>query len=949
MKKLKVNLNKKTKKLLILILIPIIFLSLLITTFFLFKPRDIISVNITTNSAEIYLKSTLKPILNVGDAYEYSISNEFIESKQIWVTNISIDNLQPDTDYSLSYKYTFLFQGKPVTFKTQKVLESIQTPSVETGNLTSSSFVLVDTSDRDLLVRTNSNSNMWAFDKNRINSQEYIIRDYLNLETNSLNNKGLFNKAKRIVASLTQNVLAQEEDICDLPPYPWDPYDEFDAAGGREALLEDFLYDEKIDAFYSEDPESRIDVYSAEDISRLIEYINIVSSMAEPGHNYQHGGRLVKLLTDWETIIDIQGELDCNVSRWSQRGYSSYQECFYGCTQMDGDGSGRRDSALDSEFYDIGTVSGVDILPHMQSQFLSGNYKGYSSAFFLGIPDIICESLKIGMDPLWVLTVWVHESNASDYGCYTNNPDSCTMDFGADSIAGYYEKRFNSQLGYILFAGREAMESYWGSNLNSPLTFWNWHASSSYSDSQFSSSFSPYLSPIYGTGNTSGYPVFFRKNFHLYDENLDELYINDSPAYSYQCGDTSAVEMYLDTYDICANPKLAKTRTDLYNHDELDQAYTSFIESMGGEVSGDFYLTESGCEDWGKSLEDNVSEYANKDGTLCTWDQQYNRCSGVIAYDIRSGAKGIGTYGSARAGGSAGGGSTSDWEDHWDDDDDPINQTDGYCCGIVSKGNTQGDIVGDWEFDEDSYPGVCYDTWKVGESRNNEIISEVIELSNVPDSNSCQKVFEGTCCLRSGTAQWYPKEYCSMPLSDLNQTQCKEYNNKYDSLNILLEPGFNFVTWDLKHPFKKITTDNVFEIDSDILMIASFKNGTWNKIAVKKGDKVAGESFELLPNQPYLFVVDEENIINIQGVTTKNTPNLNVQGWHLVSPMINGQFKQYTQLKKYINDTSYNLVQTANFDHSEQAFKYYISKDSYDEGYDRLDQNHGIFIKIKQD
>jgi hypothetical protein len=406
--------------------------------------------------------------------------------------------------------------------------------------------------------------------------------------------------------------------------------------------------------------------------------------------------------------------------------------------------------------------------------------------------------------------------------------------------------------------------------------------------------------------------------------------------------------MYLDTYDVCANPTLAKTRTDLYNHDELKQAYDMFSEELGGNID-DFYLNEEGCNDWGSILEDNVTEYSDKDGTLCTWDQQYKRCSGVIAYDIRSGAKGTGTYGSARSGGSSGGGSTSGWEDHWDDDDDPVNQTDGYCCGIVSKNNTQGDIVGDWEFDEDSYQGVCYDTWKVGESRNNEIISQVIELSNVPDSNSCQKTFEGTCCLKNGVAQWYPKEYCNMELSNLNQNQCKEYNNQYESVNILLEPGFNFVTWELKHPFKTLTTDDVFEIDSDILMVASFQNGTWKNIVVKQGNDVAGESFELVPNQPYLFVVDKENIINIQGTIEGSTLNFNVTGWHLISPMIDGEFKQYNELKKDINSTEYNITQTATFDHSEQAFKYFISNDKKDEGYNVLDENHGIFIKLNSD
>jgi hypothetical protein len=952
---------------------------------------------------------------------------------------------------------------------------------LETGSLTTSTYAYVDTDGYDLIVRTNPESSLWAFDRNRIGTNEYTIRNYLNLKVIP-RNQSFWERSLREIGKLVQEVNAQAQVACTANRPPESPDDEFCLASkdsppttesGKEWLLEQFLYETKKDVT-SGNTESSIDVYDEDDIENLMAYIEVaIDNSLHMGSLFSHSAQLKDMLTDPESIANIQGILDCQVSHYWQREYESWGQC----------STERRED--NSPFYPD-NYSDTSFLPKMYDEWANENSLGYASLFFYGAPDIICESIKAGMDPLWILTIWMHESNASDYGCAAGNPQSCTVDFGADSVGGNFEMRFNSQLGYILFTGRHSMLWTWSANPNddnTPLVFWNWHKAAPVSEGDLLASFRDYYNPVYGDSRLDS-PVLLRVSPEiLEDQMVDGDYhiaqINGQDAHTYSCGETSAPHIYLENYDICANPLLAKNRTDLYNHDEYLAAYEEFMSLEGeeeeeeeeieeeeeeeeeqpsceegsccnysddfiglcinGECSdsiqllnqcsqledtgkycttgqrcgyctmtgncasldridltpispgltcwpvqapcscpgqdghlsayeecpevvlgigdpvrpgdpeyGKFQLTPEECDRWGAILYDRgLSDYDDDNELGCGYDALYESCFGVIAYDSRHGG-GSGGYGNA--GIIPDDGSEGGWDDHWDGgEDDPPNQTDGYCCGIVAEGNPVDNIVGDWEFDSDSYPGVCYDTWEVGGTWRDDTIAEVIELAVVPDSDTCQQVFEGTCCVREGSAQWYPEEYCNMPIPDLDREQCSQYNDDYQSINITLEPGFNFITWDLKHPVVDLTTEDVFDIDENIILIAQFKDGVWKKVVAREGGSIAGEHFQLWTNIPYLFITEEETVINIQGVPKKRIPELNAEGWYFISPVIDGELLEFDDLREFVNNSDYNFEQSATFNPLNQYFEYYISEDRYNEHYDSFDYAHGVFLKIKSD
>jgi hypothetical protein len=1010
MKNFKIKTSRKARKTILLIVIPIISLFTLLVFFFLLKPRDSLVLNVTSNSAEVYLKTKLKPILKVDDTWDSEISNDYVEDYKLWVSKISINNLEPDTKYSFKYGYNFLFSIKDLEFNTKQVADDVQAPEVETGIMSTSSYVLVDTDEYDLLIRTNPESDMWAFDKNRIDLKEYTIRNYLKLE-NILTRSNWLENIIGNFRKVASSVNAQAQDECEASVPPQSPDDEFCQASrgsprtiesGKRRLLEDFfLYSTKKDVINGENMESRIDIYGEQDIQDLLEYIGIAIDGSDVADYYSYSSRLKTLLTDLEEIANIQGTLDCQY-HWDERGYNSWSEC----------SSNNRREANTAFYPDVD--KGASVLPSMYNEWDNGNFKGYSSLFFLGMPDIICESVKAGMDPLWILTTWMHESSASDYGCANGSPGSCTIDFGGESVGGNLKMRFNSQLGYILFNGRHAM--YWTideQEKNTPLVFWNWHRAAPYSAGDLSSSFNSYFDPVYGNSNMNT-PVIIRYTDWIYNNGNEVKLGNGENARSYECGDTSAPHIYLESYDICANPLLAKTRDDLYNSQDLEEAYNEFMDGNDGWGSCDdgkkmgdfctrsdgstamcdangncrtsigapcqagpdaegnncivngkagtcddnftcvpiesgnvptFPLTYDECKKWGEILyEHGITVFPGEEDTSCSYDYLYNSCYGVIAYDSRFKAGGIGGYGDA---GMVTDDSATKWDDYWNDDDDPPNQTDGYCCGIVGENDKLNKIIGDWEFDSNYYPGVCYDTWEVGTKRMEDVIAEVIELSVIPDSDTCQKNFEGVCCIKGSTAQWYPKEYCDIQLSDLDYAQCQEYKDKYDSINIPLEPGFNFITWDLQHPIQELSTKDVFDIDSNIILIASFENGAWENIVLKENGQIAGQHFELKPNTPYLFVSEDETTINIQGEVVKNAPDFTSKGWHFISPVIDGELQDFDGIKDFIGQTDYTFNQSAVFNHYNQTFEYYISEYNYNEHYDFIDFSHGIFVKVQ--
>lgn len=1032
MKKIKIKISDKVKKILLFAGIPILLLTVFATIFSLSRPRDSVLVNVSPNSAEIYLKTRIKPLLSVNEKWDYEISSEYVGDYRTWVSVITLTGLQSSSDYTFQYRYNLLPKSQKFEFTTKEVPEDIEILELETGSLTTSTYAYIDTEGYDLLIRTNPESNLWAFDRNRIDTGDYTVKNYLNLEVIS-RNEPFWERSFIKLETLIKGVNAQAQDCIAEDP-PESPGDEFCQAAedtprtiedGKERLLEDyFLYSIKKETVIDGPIESHIDYYEVQDIESLMSYIEVaIDDSHFMGSLFKHSTELKAMLENPETIANVQGILDCQMGIYNHRGYDSWDnECWRG-----------RRKDPDTPFYPE-VAEGIEFLPAMYEEWVNGNDLGYASLFFLGIPDIICESIKAGVDPLWVLTVWVHESNGSNYGCNWGSEISCTIDFGAESVGGDFEMRFNSQLGYILVNTRHSMTDLWSekpNEKNTPLVFWNWHKAAPVSVDDLKSSFIPYYNPIYGDSKLDS-PVLLRTLPEI-SKSLDEFaFIDDGsgntiPAHKYSCGDTSAPHIYLESYDICANPSLAKNRTDLYNHNEFLEAYNQFMgvrdgsaefceeEDAGkfctradgalarcdgngncrylmapqcygedreggncivnygpgkcsddghcipvspgtveiiryprGEVGdGKFPLTQQECTIWGQILYDRgLSTYSKKDEEGCAYNYLYDSCYGAIAYDSRHGG-GTGGYGNA---GMVDGGSGDDWDDHWDGgDDDPPNQTNGYCCGIVPEGNPLDNIVGDWEFDSEAYPGICYDTWEVGGTWRDDTIAEVIELSAIPDSDTCQQVFEGVCCIKGSSARWYPKEYCSKQVPDLDRAQCEEYDEEYESININLEPGFNFITWQLKHPVVDLTTEDVFDIDENIILIAQFKDGVWKKVVARENGGIAGQHFQLCTNIPYLFVTEEETVINIQGAPKKRTPELNAQGWHFISPVIDGELLEFDEVREFVNNTDYNFNQSAIFNPIDQNFEYYISKDRYNEHYDSFDYAHGVFVKISSE
>lgn len=150
------------------------------------KPEDIVVANITTTTTQIYWKGEYDTVPTLK--YKEETSSEFKKATSLEIYNdnltdqniytISIDNLNPDTEYIFEIQTenkTWGTDNTEYTFTTNTLKEEPTFLSAQTGESTPESFVLVQTETSNYILDTQYHGT-WALDTD----EEYTASVYGN-------------------------------------------------------------------------------------------------------------------------------------------------------------------------------------------------------------------------------------------------------------------------------------------------------------------------------------------------------------------------------------------------------------------------------------------------------------------------------------------------------------------------------------------------------------------------------------------------------------------------------------------------------------------------------------------------------------------------------------------------------------------------------------------------
>jgi hypothetical protein len=313
-----------------------------------------------------------------------------------------------------------------------------------------------------------------------------------------------------------------------------------------------------------------------------------------------------------------------------------------------------------------------------------------------------------------------------------------------------------------------------------------------------------------------------------------------------------------------------------------------------------------------------------------------------------------------------------------DDPEDPVEEG-GICCGLKVTGNDQ--FRGDWE-DIDNKS--CEQIWQPGRSIYGGTL-EYSEQISVDSRASCERWWDGVCCDVNGETEWLPERNCSKKISEYPDYQsckngvtpdeevcCKdgplyewkfkrqctnvkdEYNTEYKcerangtevTLNLELKEGYNFVGWNASDPLDPMPASTLFD-NPQVLLVASFKDGVWNKIMYKQGSDIKGPDFNLLRGNAYLITTTEDLNFAYSGRTFTEFQWGNKKGWQFVPSEALEPYSTTKSIVLNFDDT--DISQVGLWDKEVGKFNYYVYDtlgNEYGESV-RLDEEDGVFVKI---
>ncbi len=515
--------------------------------------------------------------------------------------------------------------------------------------------------------------------------------------------------------------------------------------------------------------------------------------------------------------------------------------------------------------------------------------------------DVYCEAEKNGVNPRWALTNWMHESNASDYG----NSKIVGADFGV-RCCGVPLYNYQAQLGFFLSLthdpcncnGNCSKEEYYCCWANNYL-----YGNNSKTCSDSTQSYLMSLLFYYYLTVNRNLPQDFDRMLAGLPSSIK------SSAIDVDCGSTDPIEVYRKIVDpdpdpdppdpdptngICCALKITgkeELRGDYEDNDSdtCDQIWKVGRAVYGGKIEYSVEmdgLNRSSCEKWWE-------------GVCC---QDSGEHEWVPSRTCSNKAKEYKTYKACIK-------ANEDQEEM-------------VCC-LDSR---------EYEWVEKNSCDTVISKYKTEKS--------CIEANENPEE-------EMACCLDNNEYEWKKKNSCNNIINEYQtEYSCLQANGREVTLELDLHKGYNFVAINASDQSNPLAASQLLE-NPAIILVATFKNGVWNKIMYRENGDIKGTDFNLEKGNAYLITTTTEFTITYTGRTFTKFDWDGLKGWQFISTKALEPHSDTKSMVLLFDEV--DVTQVGLWDQELGHFKYYlytVSGQEYGETI-RLDDDQGVFVKIE--
>lgn len=160
-----------------------------------------------------------------------------------------------------------------------------------------------------------------------------------------------------------------------------------------------------------------------------------------------------------------------------------------------------------------------------------------------------------------------------------------------------------------------------------------------------------------------------------------------------------------------------------------------------------------------------------------------------------------------------------------------------------------------------------------------------------------------------------------------------------------LNEGVNFIGLDFK---SKDLASKILRSNENILLIADFDDGQWEKVIKKNSKKpVLFNNFLLKEYKGYLIIVDKDTQLVLEGRKRQEDIEYKLDnGWNLIGAV---NYGTSTDLASEMEDKGIDVLGVANWSDSLGTFLNFKSSDNKTFGEDfTIDNKDGVFIKVER-
>jgi hypothetical protein len=205
---------------------------------------------------------------------------------------------------------------------------------------------------------------------------------------------------------------------------------------------------------------------------------------------------------------------------------------------------------------------------------------------------------------------------------------------------------------------------------------------------------------------------------------------------------------------------------------------------------------------------------------------------------------------------------------------------------------------------------------------------------------------EMVCCLDSNEYQWKEKSSCNNIISKYQtEYSCLQANGREVTLDLDLDKGYNFIAMNASDSSNPLTASKLLQ-NPAVILVATFKDGVWNKIMYREGEDIKGINFDLEKGKAYLITTTTDFTVTYSGRTFTEFNWDKLKGWQFVPTKA---LEPYSDTKSVVlNFDVVDVTQMGLWNKELGHFIYYlytVSGNEYGETVD-LDGNQGVFVKI---